>query len=166
MRLLWTTPSSQNLCPARLPTLSAAPTLAAMSTSTVSRTLTLLEQYLPFTSARNVILLGYGFLLSCRFWHGALVYHSWCFIVDELWTVNDVHFNSWSAHGCRASVLAGGPWIWRCVQLRLDRKSLSYHSVDEEGIWSGECIDLYRNQVCLINSHVLWWWLTKAAFLQ
>ncbi|TMS07213.1 Kin of IRRE-like protein 3, partial [Larimichthys crocea] len=42
-----------------------------------------------------------------------------------------------------------------CVQLRLDRKSLSNHSVDEEGIWSGECcIDLYCNQV-LSNENLL-----------
>ena len=36
MRLLWTTPSSQSRFPARSPTLSAAPTSAATSTSTVS----------------------------------------------------------------------------------------------------------------------------------
>lgn len=78
------------------------------------------------------------------FWHRLLKsrsYQSWHFTLDESETVHDVYFNSWPSHGCGASVLASGPWIWCCVQLCLDRKSLSHHSVDETGIWSGECID-------------------------
>lgn len=31
----------------------------------------------------------------------------WC----KLYTVTDFYFNSRSSHGCRTSVLAGGPWI-------------------------------------------------------
>lgn len=46
--------------------------------------------------------------------------------------------HSWPTHGCWTSVPAGGPWLWCCLQLCLDRKSLSDYRVDEEGVWSGE----------------------------
>ncbi len=150
MRLLWTTPSLQNLFPARLPILLAAPTSAAMLTSTVSGSLSNTACQQCDNAWWQIFTVLYILILSAKSRH-----RSRCSIMDVLWIVNDVYFNSWSSHGCGASVLAGGPWIWCCVQLCLDRKSLSYNSVDEEGIWSGEYIDLHCYQVWFINSHIL-----------
>lgn len=65
MRLLWTTPSLQSLCPARLPMLSAAPTSVAMLTFTVSG---FLNQYcMPFSNASNIIM---SFLKQCLLDYG------------------------------------------------------------------------------------------------